>query len=185
MSSLNQLSIAHPLDSLFAYLDGVDGRVPLDELTSRLADLEIDCGDVAEFIRFSNKGYARNSMREGRWYHAWAMCWKNGQRSPIHDHAGSSCGVRVLRGALTETIFERAPNGHIKAVCSRDLAAGAVCGSENADMHQISNLQAGAADLVTLHIYSPPLARMGTYSLTDAIRGEELMAMEFGDAAGI
>ncbi len=52
-------------------------------------------------------------------------------------------------------------------------------------MHQISNLQAGAADLVTLHIYSPPLVRMGTYSLTDAIRGEELMAMEFSDSAGI
>ena len=173
------------LDALFVYLDGLDGRVPLAELTSRLTDVEIDCDDVAEFIRFSKKGYARNSLREGCWYHAWIMCWKNGQRSPIHDHAGSSCSVRVLRGTLTETIFERAPNGHVKAVFSRDLAADGVCGSEDTDMHQISNLQAGAADLVTLHIYSPPLVRMGTYSLTDATRGEELMAMEFSDAAGI
>jgi cysteine dioxygenase len=177
--------MALTLDALFGYLDGLDGRVPLAELTSRVADCEIDCGDVAEFIRFSNKGYARNSLREGNSYHAWIMCWKNGQRSPIHDHAGSSCSVRVLRGTLTETIFERAPNGHVKAVFSRDLAAGGVCGSEDSDMHQISNLQAGAADLVTLHIYSPPLVRMGTYSLTEATRGEELMAMEFGDAAGI
>ncbi len=76
-------------------------------------------------------------------------------------------------------------NGHIKAVFSRDLTTAGVCGSEDADIHQISNLQAGDADLVTLHIYSPPLVRMGTYSLTDATRGEELMAMEFGDAAGI
>ena len=32
-------------------------------------------------------------------------------------------------------------------------------------MHQISNLQAGGADLVTLHIYSPPLLRMEMFSL--------------------
>jgi cysteine dioxygenase len=177
--------MALPLDALFAYLDDLNGRVPLAELTSRLTDLEIECQDVAEFICFSNKGYARNSLRKGLWYHAWIMCWKNGQRSPIHDHAGSSCGVRVLRGMLTETIFERAPNDHVKAVFSRDLAAGGVCASEDTDMHQVSNLQAGAADLVTLHIYSPPLVRMGTYSLTDATRGEELMAMEFIDSAGI
>jgi cysteine dioxygenase len=173
------------LNALFAYLDGLGGRVPLAELTGRLADCEIDCDDVAEFIRFSEKGYARNSLREGPWYHAWVMCWRNGQRSPIHDHAGSSCGVRVLRGALTETLFERAASGDVKAVFSRDLAAAGVCVSEDADIHQISNLQAGDADLVTLHIYSPPLMRMGTYSLTDATRGEELMAMVFDNAAGI
>jgi hypothetical protein len=52
-------------------------------------------------------------------------------------------------------------------------------------LHQVSNLQPGPADLVTLHVYSPPLFRMGTYSITDQTRGEELMLLEFCDAAGI
>jgi hypothetical protein len=39
--------------------------------------------------------------------------------------------------------------------------------------------------LVTLHIYSPPLLWMGTYSLTDTVRGQEPMFVEFGEAAGI
>jgi hypothetical protein len=52
-------------------------------------------------------------------------------------------------------------------------------------MHQVSNLQPGTADLVTLHLYSPPLLRMGTYSITDQTRGEELMLLEFSEAAGI
>jgi cysteine dioxygenase len=114
-----------------------------------------------------------------------ALCWKNGQRSPIHDHAGSSCGIRVLRGTMTETRFEFAPNGHVKAVSSKDYGAGSVLGSQDFDLHQISNLQANDADLVTLHVYSPPLFRMGTYSLMDTSRGEESMLMEFCDAAGI
>jgi hypothetical protein len=46
-------------------------------------------------------------------------------------------------------------------------------------------LQAGDADLVTLHVYTPPLRRMGTYSLTDTDRGFEPMFVEFCDAEGI
>jgi cysteine dioxygenase len=116
----------------------------------------------------------------------WVMCWRNGQRSPIHDHIGSSCAVRVIEGALTETLFDFAPNGHVKPTCSRDLIPGTVFGGEDTDVHQVSNLQAHNADLVTLHIYSPPLQAMGTYSLDSAERGIEMMLMSaFSDAAGI
>ena len=173
------------LEALFRYLDELTARAPLDELTARLADLDIDCDDVAGHIHFSSNHYTRNLVRAGPWYHALVLCWKNGQRSPIHDHAGSSCGVRVLRGVMTETRFEFAPNGHIKAVASRDLEEGAVCGSQDDDLHQVSNLQAGNAELVTLHVYSPPLMWMGTYSILDTSRGQEPMLLEFCDAAGI
>jgi len=98
---------------------------------------------------------------------------KNGQRSPVHDHAASACAVRVLRGTLTDTRFTFAPNGAIKALGSCEVAEGGICAAQDADLHQIANLQAGNADLVTLHIYTPPLVRMATFSLTDAGRGEE------------
>ena len=177
--------MARTLEALFTYLDRLTGRAPLGELTAEMAGLEIDCALLATFIRFSDRGYARNLVRAGPWYNALVLCWKNGQRSPIHDHKGSSCGVRVLRGTLTETLFELTPNGHVKATFSRDLLPGGVIGSEDTDIHQISNLQLGDADLVTLHVYSPPLLWMGTYSLTDRIRGQEAMFVEFRDAAGI
>jgi len=177
--------MAKTLDALVRYLDGLTGRAPLAELVSRLAGLEVTCADVADFVRFTDRGYARNLVRAGPWYYLLVLCWRNGQRSPIHDHAGSSCGVRVLRGTLTETRFELAANGHVKAVASRDLPAGSVLGSADGDLHQVSNLQPGTADLVTLHVYSPPLVRMGTYSITDPTRGHELLLPDFADAAGI
>jgi cysteine dioxygenase len=173
------------LEPLFRYLDGLQGRAQLTELSELLTRLEITCDDVADFIRFSDRGYLRNLVRAGPWYHVLVLCWKNGQRSPIHDHAGSSCGVRVLRGTMTESKFVFTPNGHVKAVGSRELAAGGIAGSEDSDLHQVSNLQEGGADLVTLHVYSPPLLRMGTYSLFDRSRGFEPMFIEFSDAAGI
>ena len=48
-----------------------------------------------------------------------------------------------------------------------ELPAGHVCGSQDGDIHQVSNLAPNDSALVTLHIYSPPLLRMGTYSLTN------------------
>jgi cysteine dioxygenase len=177
--------MARTLDELFHYLEDLDDRADLADLLIEMSQLQVRCDDLADFVRFSSKGYARNLIRSGPWYSALVLCWKNGQRSPIHDHMGSSCGVRVLRGTMTETLFEFAPNGHVKAVSSRDLGPGNVVGSQDSDLHQVSNLQLGDADLVTLHVYSPPLVRMGTYSLTDTQRGEELMLVEFCDAAGI
>ena len=173
------------LSDLIAYLDGLSGRAPLPELLELVARTEVDLADLAPHVRFSAQGYTRNLVRGGPWYHLLVLCWKNGQRSPIHDHTGSSCAVRVLRGVLTETAFAFVPHGRVKAVGSRDLAAGAVCGSWDQDLHQVSNLQGGDADLVTLHVYSPPLRRMGTYSLTDDTRGQEPMFVEYVDAAGI
>jgi cysteine dioxygenase len=173
------------LENLVEYLDNLDGRAPLDELVARVRRLEIDCEDVVRCIRFSDQHYMRNLMFEGPWYNVVILCWKNGQRSPIHDHAESSCAVRVLRGVATETLFDHAPNGMVRAVRSRELPAGSVCGSQDSDMHQVSNLQADDADLVTLHVYTPPLYQMGTYSLTSRDRGIEPMFIEFSEAAGI
>jgi DMSO/TMAO reductase YedYZ molybdopterin-dependent catalytic subunit len=166
--------MADKLDTLIDYLDRLQGKASLSELRDLLQRLDLDAGDVESFVRFAEPSYQRILIRAGRWYHLWVLCWKNGQRSPIHDHVGSGCAVHVLRGTATVTDCVFAPNGHVKAVASRDFPAGSVFVNEDADMHQVSNLQAGSADLVTLHIYSPPLLRMGTYSLTDRTRGEEV-----------
>jgi cysteine dioxygenase len=174
-----------PLATLYQYLDALQDRPPLQKLAAKVARQELTCEDVAEFIRFSDQGYTRNRVRSGPWYHVLVLCWKNGQRSPIHDHAGSACALRVLRGVLTETLFEFTPNGHVKAIISRDFPPGSVVASQDSDLHQVSNLQPGMADLVTLHVYTPPLELMGTYSLTDRKRGVEPMFVEFTSAAGI
>jgi cysteine dioxygenase len=173
------------LQAMFRHLDTLTARPNLACLLEELSCFEIDLDDLSEHLHFADNSYKRNLVRAAPHYHAWLLCWKNGQRSPIHNHSGSACVVRVLRGTLTETLFELAPNGHVKATFSRDFALGSLLGSEDTDIHQVSNLQADDADLVTLHVYSPPLTRMKTYSLYDAIRGYEVWDPEFSDAAGI
>lgn len=173
------------LGSLVHFLDALNDRAPLPELLAQLRQLEPSYDDLIPFVRFSDRAYSRNLVCRGSWYMVLVLCWRNGQRSPIHDHVGSTCGVRVLHGTLTETLFTFTPNGLVKATGSCDYAPGSVIGSQDDDLHQVSNLQSGDDDLVTLHVYSPPLLTMGTYSLTGRERGTEPMFLEFSNSAGI
>lgn len=156
------------LAEFFAALDAMKDRPEAAEMRGMLERLDVRFQDVAPVARFAPEGYQRNLLREGEHWHALVLCWRSGQRSPIHDHAHSVCGVKVVRGVATETLFQRTPSGQLKALSSRDLEEGAACASCDADIHQMSNLQAPGKDLVTLHVYMPPLREMKQYSMSDA-----------------
>ena len=157
--------MSRSIESAFATLDRISERLPLRVILDWFAEIRLTVEDVANYLVFSPERYVRNLLHTGPAYQALVLCWRNGQRSPIHNHRGSHCGVKVLRGVATETTFALAPNGLILPVRSRDLPAGHVCATADQDVHQTSNLQAGGTDLVTLHVYSPPLLRMEMFSL--------------------
>lgn len=168
------------LATLKKYLDGLSERASVDTLNDRLTHLDITLEDVSDYVRFGEKYYSRNLVCEGKWYHLLVICWRSGQRSPIHNHAGSTCGFRVLTGVATETRFELSPNKSIKPVSTRDMHTGELSVAQDREIHQVSNLQTEDTDLVTLHIYSPALLRMDTYSLTDRIvRDFRPMVLEY------
>ncbi|MHC5111335.1 MAG: cysteine dioxygenase [Planctomycetota bacterium] len=160
------------LTALFEYLDNLTGRAEVTALEEKLRTINVTLDDVKPFVRFSGTEYLRNLIHQGEFFHALAICWRSGQRSPIHNHARSVCAVKVLRGTATETVFESTPSGLLKATRSNDLVEGSVMASLDDDTHQVSNLQAQGDDLVTLHVYSPPLLRMDTFSLTNPRVGE-------------
>jgi len=149
-------------------LDRFTSRIELPELVRWLAQTRLSFDDVKPFLRFHPDRYVRNLMHAGPAHQALVLCWRSGQRSPIHDHQGSSCAVKVLRGVATETQFEKTEAGLVYAVGSHQLAEGASCASQDDDIHQMSNLQPPGEDLVTLHIYSPRLLSMNMYSILDA-----------------
>jgi cysteine dioxygenase len=163
---------ATAVDHLFADLDRVEGQLPLPVILDWLKRSDLTADRLTDYLVFRPERYVRNLVHAGPSYQALVLCWRNGQRSPIHNHRGSNCGVKVLRGVATETVFATAPNGAVYAVRSRDLGPGHLCASADEDVHQMSNLQARGADLVTLHVYSPPLLRMEMFSLDSPVVSE-------------
>jgi len=158
------------LADLFDYLESCDGPVDLDKLVSHLRDLKITREDVEDYVRFNDDSYRRNQIRLGKWYEALIICWGPGHKSYIHDHNGSSCAFRVIEGSAKEVICR--PTGRtgevplVKPVDTRTLSQGNVCGSSSAHIHEVINPSNGE-DLITLHIYSPPL-NMRIYAYDEA-----------------
>lgn len=178
--------MSYLLHDFLAEMDGLEEPPPLATLVDRMKRLEIGLADIEHVVHFAGDHYQRNLLHQGPHYGALILCWKNGQRSPIHDHRGSACGVRVMKGVATETFFERVPSGFIRAAGSRELHEGQICGSFDADIHQISNLQSGDEPLITLHVYSPPLMNMRTYCLENNRVSEFVDPVhEFAYGAGI
>ena len=187
MTSSRSGVCVNPPVQAFVELDQYTGRIPLAVLQDWLARTRVTLELVRPFLRFSPDRYVRNLMYAGPSYQALVLCWLSGQRSPIHDHVGSSCAVRVIQGVATETTFARAASGLVYATGSRHLAAGDYCASQDDDVHQMSNLQPHGLELVTLHIYSPALLSMNAYSIADArvTRFLDPINDEFVSGAGI
>jgi cysteine dioxygenase len=158
------------LSEAFDLFEECDGIVPAGMMGRCVASVELDERDFGHYILFDEKSYRRNHLYAGAKFQALVICWRPGQRSPIHDHKGSSCVVRVLKGVATETKFERL-DGVLRATRACEMAVGATMTSYDSDIHEVSN--EGAEDMVTLHVYSPPLLRMGVYSTTGPLRTEE------------
>src|SRR5690348_7765877 len=95
----------------FAELDQHPDKIPLDDLVRGLRQLRLDPAEIQPFLQFSSANYRRNLIHAGPAYHALLLCWRAGQRSPIHDHRGSACGVRVIQGSATETVFDMNDEG--------------------------------------------------------------------------
>lgn len=153
------------LETFLDRLDAADGPLELVPLQALLRQLDCDDSSFADAWSFSTDSYQRNLLRRNRHYEAILLCFEAGQRTPIHDHLGSACGVRVISGVASETAFQKTADGWMFATGNCDLPAGGVVGSVDTDVHQLSNLQENGARLATLHIYSPPLQQVGNYDI--------------------
>jgi len=151
---------------LVQYLDALSDRPPLDELGAHLRDTRVTLDDVRDFTIFNPERYRRNLVAEGPWYSLLVLCWRSGQRSPIHDHAHSVCAFKVLTGVCSETVYACSSCGQVYPLHTVDRPADSIVATQDADTHQVSNLQPADCDLVTLHIYSPPLKSMALFSIT-------------------
>jgi predicted metal-dependent enzyme (double-stranded beta helix superfamily) len=89
---------------------------------------------------------------------AWLICWMDEHDTGFHDHDVSCGAVAVVSGAVREerlAIDGPTRNGVFRAGGSFHFSAS--------DIHRVSH--AGSDPAVTLHVYSPPLLRMGAYAI--------------------
>ncbi|WP_028643952.1 cysteine dioxygenase [Nocardioides sp. URHA0020] len=142
-------------------LPALPGRV-LDpqELLAWVRELAAKPELWAEHVRHDTEGRHFVSLHRDADIDVWLLCWNTEDDTGWHDHDTSAGAVAVTQGAVVEN---RPRLGGEPA--SRTIEAGRAFAFGPDHIHRM----AGAVDgSVSIHAYSPPLWRMGQYSISSS-----------------
>ena len=153
------------LGGLVERLKRMGGPPAFEELSATLGGVEVTTEELRPYVSFKEGTYARHRVHLGEYAELLVLCWRPGQRTPIHDHAGSYGAVRVLRGVMWETLFEMEEGSGLVYKSGREWTPGHVTGADVPDIHQLGNPDVSGLDLVTLHLYAPPLTSLNVYKV--------------------
>ncbi len=135
----------------------------LKQLYNWLENTTISADELQPYIGFKERTYWRHLVCRNEAVEMLVLCWKPGQRTVIHDHNGSVGAVLVQQGVLWETTFSFDEHKGLRYCSVGEQQVGAVTGVDVPDIHQLGNPDVSEQDLITIHIYSPPLGVLHTY----------------------
>jgi cysteine dioxygenase len=177
MSTLDAQTITHAradgprragifsLASLVETLEGLEARPEPSQVDEWMRRVEVSREELRPYVGFKEGAYARHRVFVRDYAELLVLCWRPGQRTPIHDHAGSFGSVRVLEGFMWETLFEMDAAEGLIYKSAREWTHGHVTGADVPDIHQLGNPDVSGTDLITLHLYAPPLTSLNVYKV--------------------
>ncbi len=147
-------------------------RVPVSGLSHgrflELVDRLVVSDELLESrTRFLDHDYARNLVLRTPHFELLVLCWRPGQASTVHDHAGSLNAIRVRAGELTSRVFrpvaDAAPGAGPVELASEDRVkpGRALVAVDRGGIHQLADTS--DQPLVTVHVYAPPLLELNVY----------------------
>lgn len=129
-------------------------RAELEQLVNRLA---AEPESWREYVDFPDDRRQFVSLYRDNYVDIWVLCWTPDSDTGFHDHDISSGAVRVVAGALCEATPRMAG-----APALRLAQAGSTFSFGPEHIHRLSGEQ---PESVSIHAYSPPLWRLGQYSI--------------------
>jgi cysteine dioxygenase len=157
--------VALKFSELVERLQGSSIPPSLEEISSWLANVEITPEDLQPYLGFKEGNYWRHRVCRNEAVEMLIICWRPGQRTPIHDHNGSHGVVRVQQGLMWETMFTYDDQNGLCYRSARECPTGEVTGAGVPDIHQLGNPDVSGQDLITVHVYAPPLGVLKTYKV--------------------
>lgn len=115
----------------------------------------------SEFVQHDSTQRNFKQLLRNEHLDVWLLCWSHDHDTGFHDHDLSAGAVAVVAGSVRE---ERLVLGRpVDAPIARTAEAGSSFSFGASEIHRV--LHAGTEPAVTIHAYSPPLVRMGSYTI--------------------
>jgi cysteine dioxygenase len=151
------------LAQFVAALEAQTSHPSQEQLYGLVKSANFSEADLRPYIGFKAGNYARHRVFRNQWVEMLVLCWQPGHRTPIHDHNGSHGAVLVQQGVVWETIFTFDDVNGLAYQSSQEYGAGMITGADVPDIHQLGNPDVSNQNLITIHIYAPPLGVLHTY----------------------
>lgn len=128
----------------------------ISHISELLKEVRINPQEWQQYATFRKGRYTRTLVGFDNKFVALLLCWERGQRSPIHDHSGASCWVKMLSGSLQEVKYQQGASGKLDEIGQEQFMKDDVSYmNDTLGLHQIIN-PSNDEPAVSLHIYSPP-----------------------------
>ena len=112
--------------------------------------------DFEKFASWSSDCYTRNCIVNNDKYELILLCWEAGQQTPIHDHGGEECWVKIIEGEFKETIYQENKVGELKAIRSSFAKPNDVTYMKDfMGFHALENVSNKKS--MSLHLYAKPI----------------------------
>jgi cysteine dioxygenase len=132
------------------------------EMKDALLQLDMTVEDFAHLPHSKEKPYYRKLLYQNESVELLVMKWSDIECAP-HDHGNSHGWIQVINGTSLHTVYEVDENG-IPAELFNELQQHG--NLFHAPIKGIHKMQASEdTDLITLHLYSPPITGMKVYDL--------------------
>tara|TARA_B100001778_G_scaffold100877_2_gene82347 strand:- start:644 stop:1162 length:519 start_codon:yes stop_codon:yes gene_type:complete len=140
-----------------------DHDFPIDEVYSLLEHSKLPKEEIEDYIHFDEARYTRHLIYSDASFELLLMCWRPGQKAPVHGHEGEKCFMRVEEGSLqfTNYILESTDPLSLKMTDSIKGDSGFLDGP--ADLHAVENIFSNNA--ITFHVYSKPYSECDVYDI--------------------
>lgn len=145
------------------------GEFRLDVFWDLVRRLRVSEEWIKDHITFRNDTYTRNLVALTPRFEMLVLCWRPGQNSKIHDHNESFSVVKIIRGTLTNHIYERVDDGkrgdycELKKVRADLVGPGEYAPLDVGGIHMMENDPRSGEDMVSLHFYAEPLREISIF----------------------
>jgi len=121
-----------------------------------IRSIELKPEDFKDYASWSKDCYTRNCLVDNEKFELILICWSEGQKTPIHDHGGEECWVKVIDGQLEEVIYQKNDNDALTVVKAAVSKANQVTYMKDfMGFHSLENVAKKRS--MTLHLYAKPI----------------------------
>jgi cysteine dioxygenase len=140
----------------------------IPRMTRILESLRFNPKEFQRYAHFAAGKYTRNLVGYNGAFTLLMLCWDRGQESPIHDHSGSSCFMKILEGELHEVRYDATNPNQLGLRSITQMHEEQVAYIDDTQgVHKMVNPSADRG-AISLHVYIPPYVKCSIFNLVDS-----------------